>query len=356
MAVLMGLLGIEDRKTTVDQVGQKAVFDAINQIADRQSAEVDAMIQAFVLDPAETNYKEVYYLPGGGYMQDADEKGAQPGAVKSYGQWDVAYDLRDARDAMGWDDVAAAYMTIEEMDAQMETISMRHINWVRYHLLSHLLLKTNATFNDKKYGALTIRRLINNDGQPIPPLIGTNTEVTNHQHYFGSNYVASSISSTNNPFITIREHLAEHFDTGTPVVLMNPTHEAIVSALPGFVPYTPLHVTPGANTATLSDTDLANVPGRMIGAINDVAVFTWRRFPANYLFGWDLDAPKPLKQRVDEDVAASLRGFKLVAEQTDFPLTKSQWRDRRGFGVANRLNGVAMQLVASTTYTDPTIV
>jgi hypothetical protein len=76
--------------------------------------------------------------------------------------------------------------------------------------------------------------------------------------------------------------------------------------------------------------------------------------PANYLLGLDLNQPSPLKRRID--VATSLRGFRLVADwdtSNEFPLAKSTWRDRHGYGVAERLNGVAMFLDAGGSYTVP---
>lgn len=353
MATLMGLLGIEDRTASIDSVGQREVFDAINQVADRHTAEVAEMTRAFVQEQT-TQYKEIYHLAGGGMMQDADEKGAQPGVVKSAGQWDVAYDLRDARDAIGWDDVAVAYMTVGELDRHIETITIRHTNWVRFHLLRHLLNSTNEVFRDKIRGQLTIKRLANGDTDPFPPLIGGDgDDITGHNHYIGTAYAGSAISSVNNPIPVIKEHLEEHFDTGTPVFLINPAQEAVFRALPGFVARTNENVNPGSNTDTLQTGGFDSVPGILQGTLNDVAIFTWRRMPANYGFAWDLDVDAPLKERVDDDMAASLRGFKLVSEQTDFPLTKSQWRDRRGYGVANRLNGVAVHFSGDGNYTTP---
>lgn len=354
MAVLMGLLGVEDRSTTVDQVGQREVFDAINEVAARHEEETAEMTRAFVQETT-TVYKEVYHLPGGGMMQDADETGAQPGAVKSGGVWDVAYDLRDARDALGWNDVAIAYMTVAELDAHMETITIRHMNWLRYHIMRHLLNSANETFRDKIRGQLTIKRLANGDADAYPPLIGTDdSEILSHNHYIGTSYAGAGISAVNNPVPVIKEHLEEHFDTGRPVLLISTAQEAVFRAVPGFVARTAENVAPGDDQDTLETDGFDRVPGVLQGTLNDVAIFTWRRMPADYAFAWDLESPLPLKERIDEDRAASLRGFKLVADQTDFPLTKSQWRDRRGFGVANRLNGVAVHFSGASTYTTPT--
>ena len=96
----------------------------------------------------------------------------------------------------------------------------------------------------------------------------------------------------------------------------------------------------------------SSVPGRFIGAANDVAIFVWDWIPATFQLFIDAAQPAPLKKRVDP--IASLRGFQLVANQQEYPLNSAFYRAREGYGVANRLNGVASSTVASTTYTNPT--
>jgi len=43
-----------------------------------------------------------------------------------------------------------------------------------------------------------------------------------------------------------------------------------------------------------------------------------------------------------------------VAEQQEFPLNESFWMAREGYGVANRLNGVVLELGTGGTFTVPT--
>jgi signal transduction histidine kinase len=43
--------------------------------------------------------------------------------------------------------------------------------------------------------------------------------------------------------------------------------------------------------------------------------------------------------------------MRLVAEESEHPFTHSYWQNRFGFGVGNRLNGYAMYLIDSATYT-----
>ena len=84
----------------------------------------------------------------------------------------------------------------------------------------------------------------------------------------------------------------------------------------------------------------------------------WRWIPSGYLLGIHLDAPKPLIRRVDPPETGLGDGLQLIVEDVQSPIWKSSWRDRFGYGVGNRLNGVVMDLTASggaNTYTIPTI-
>src|SRR4051794_4634694 len=109
MSTIYGLLGIQDRDTTVDNVGQAAIYDAINSITQRQEQETNVASQIFVEEET-SNYLERYYLPGNGTMQKSDRL-TKPGAVKPISSWDVNYDLMDFRDQVAWDDVSYAYMS-----------------------------------------------------------------------------------------------------------------------------------------------------------------------------------------------------------------------------------------------------
>jgi hypothetical protein len=77
--------------------------------------------------------------------------------------------------------------------------------------------------------------------------------------------------------------------------------------------------------------------------------------PDNYGYAYDAASDPPLAFR--EDPQPSLNGFRSVQDDPNdnYPLRNSFFVRRGGFGVRNRANGIAFQVVASTTYTDPTI-
>ncbi len=348
MSTIYGAIGVQDYNATVDAVGQRLVFDTINQFAARQEAELDAAMRLFV--QAETDlYSETYYLPGSGMLQAANNL-TRPGAVKSIGKWSVGYPIEDGRDQIANDDIALAYMNGPQLDAHVSGVFTRYQNWRRFMMLRALLNKSNETVSDPIRGDITVKRLANGDSDVYPPVIGSSTEATEN-HYYGTNYTTANISDTNNPVKTAAAELTEHFGEGQKVMFINSAEADKISALTAFIERVPQYVTLGANGDTASANGLS-VPGRFIGAANDVAIFVWDWIPATFQLTVDAAQPAPLKKRVDP--IASLRGFQLVANNQEYPLNAAYYRAREGYGVANRLNGVASSTVASTTYTNPT--
>jgi hypothetical protein len=350
MSTIFGVLGINDRDATLNTVGQAQVFDLINQYAAATQTELDKIYGVFV-ESQTTLHTERYFLPGGGMLQAGTNR-TRPGAVKPAGSWDVAYPIDQGDAQLGWDRISYAYMSAGQADAQVKGVMEQYKNWKRNLILTALLHGATRSYTDQLYGSLTIQPLAigSTDNVLYPPLIGSSSEAT-ATHYVGSNYAASSISDTNNPFRDIvKAKLRKRFGNGRIVAWINSAQTAKVQALTSFATIVPQYVNVGANTATAT-ADGVSGPGNFIGATDNVAVFEWDWIPDGYIFALDLDQPAPLKQRVD--VPANLRGFQMVATQQEYPLQESFWQAREGYGVGNRLNGVAIQLVASTSYTAP---
>lgn len=350
MATIFGVLGIQDTDTFMDTVGQTSIWSFVNDYLTLVEADAQKAYDIFV-EGDTTDHKERYYLPAGGMMQRADNL-TRPGAVKPINSWDAGYPIDDGRDQLAYTDVALAYMTAAQLDTHIKSVRQRYINTKRYGVLRALLNKTDEAIVDDRWGAITVYRLANADGATFPPLLGASAETTGHSHYVGSNYAASAISDTNNPYVTIRDHLEEHFGDTVMVAFINNADRAKTEALTAFHPRLTQGATMSANATYLDEQGLPTVPGRIIGAVNDVLVSEWRWIPSGYILGISLGVPPPLKRRID--LAPSLQGFQLVAKYTDFPLQESFFRAREGFGVGNRLGAVAVQLVASTTYSTPT--
>jgi len=358
MSTIFGNLNLNDTDRVFNATqGQQVLYTAIADYVNRVNAEAAAAYSVFV-EETTANYKERYSLPGGGYMQEisADQR---PDSVKSYGSWDVAFPLRNYADAVSGSRVSRAYMTVQELEKQTLGIVARSVNTMRRELLRALLYKEDETFVDPLWGSLTVKGLASGTGDNVlyPPVLGSVSEAV-RLRYLGSNYATASISDTNNPLVTIVDALVADFGqqqgNSNVAVFINSAQEAKTRALTGFIEYKDRFVVVGALSDQVTNMP-TGLPGIVIGRVSGCWVVVWDFMPSGYMLGVHLDAPAPLKRRIDEADTGLGDGLVLVAEEFEYPFKSSYWQNRFGFGVGNRLNGYAMQLVASTTYTSPTI-
>lgn len=356
MSAIFGSLRLADSDRVYNNTaGQRMIYDAIADYLAMHNAALAAAMAAFVEEETE-NYTERFQLPGGGRMQ---RRGSQSdaAAVKQTGKWDVAYPLEDFADAIAGDDVTMAYTTVRDLEKHVLTVATRDRNTVRHELLRAMFRSSAATFVDPLHGSLTIRPLASGDGTLYPPVIGSDTEADD-THLVNTGYAASSISDTNDPIAGVAiPELEEHFGqiTGnSPIaVFINTAQVAKVAALTALIEVSDRWITPGDDTA--QPNSLPPIPGKIIGRHSAGAwVSQWDYIPAGYMLAVHLEAPKPLKMRVDPADTGLARGLALVARDMEFPFERSTWRHRFGFGVANRLNGVAIEVSADGTYTTPT--
>lgn len=353
MSGIFGILGINDNeRVRLNTIGQDVVYEATQELLARWNRSLMEAMSAFV-DGTTTDYTLRYKLPGGGRLQRLGRQG-RPGAVKATGEWDVAFPLEGYGAQLGGSDVDLAYMSIQDYSRHLQTVFLQATATARYELLKALLNNAQDTFVDPLYGSLSIEPLANGDSVLYPPVLGSESEAT-EDHYLESGYLATAISDTNNPYITIRQELEEHFGVvtgGDSIVCLIHTDEVPETEdLTDFVAVPDNWVRPGVDTAV--PVGLPNVPGRIIGRTNGCWVSEWRWVPSGYIMGFHADAPRPLKMRVDEADTGLGSGLQLIAEEERAPLSTAFWRHRFGFGGANRLNGVIMELANGGTYSVP---
>src|SRR5882672_8263294 len=208
MSGIFGILGLQDNDTSyVSTIGQRLIFDAVNQYLTMVNEDMNTAMSVFV-EGTTTNYKERYKLPGGGRLQQMGGQ-AKPGAVKGYGSWDVAYPLKDFGAMLAEDPVTMAYMTLPELQRHLDTVRIQAINTLRFEML-YALFNSRAgsytSFVDPIWGTLQVQALANGDATVYPPVLGSESEATENL-YLESGYAASGISDTNDPYVTIIDKL-----------------------------------------------------------------------------------------------------------------------------------------------------
>ncbi len=346
-----------DMKAPVNDIGQDVIYDDLQRYLDKVEADTQAAQAVFVETDTEL-YTESYVIAGGsGRMQ---RRGAQTsvGTVKIAGKYDVGYPLEDFADGLGWNDIDVAYMTMREFNRQVSLIEDRNRNTVRYEMLKAIFTNTTRTFIDTKLTTptLTVQPLANGDTVTYPPLVGSESPAT-EDHYTVTGYIVANISNTNNPVRTAIGDLTEHFgDSGAGeniVYFAGRTLAAKLMDLTDFYEVDQNFIVQGISTDRVTNVP-TNLPGMVRGRMKSGAwLDEWAWIPDDFGFAINLDAPAPLKRRIDPAFTGLPSGLRLVATDQRFPFTASYWRNRYGFGVGNRLNGVVQKFAASGPYSVP---
>ena len=355
MAGIFGHLNISDSDRVFNSTaGQQAIYEAATNYVNQINNDLEQAMSVFI-ERSTSDYKLRYKLPGGGRLQRRGSDG-RFGATKASGQWDVALPLEDFGAQIAGNDVDMAYMTVAELERHINTVVSQNVNTVRFEILKALFNDTQRTFIDPLVGSLDVEPLANGDAVVYPPVLGSESEATD-DHYLESGYTVANMSDTNNPFVTIRNEIEEHFGTETGnsniAVFIGNDSRAKSEALTDFTEVEDRFVRPGQDQAIPTGLP-AGLPGTVLGRCSGVWVVEWRWMPATYMLGVHLDQPKPLIRRIDPADTGLGDGLQLVARDMEFPFEASFWRHRFGLGAGNRLNGVVMEVAAGGSYSIPT--
>jgi hypothetical protein len=350
MALLAGILRTEDL-TLVTDIPVADASQAVNRLLARYQEERDKATSLFVAGVT-TEVQEKYKLGGVDEGQQIGPDG-RPLETRVAGEIEVAYPWYRFGWALGWNLEDQARMTVADLDRNVSAQATGNLRRHTREILRALFGNANYTFADRTANVM-VRRLANNDGTLYEPLAGTDTEAQDN-HYLVFGYVSGDISPTNNPLATLKTEITEHFaSTGTVVAFINDAQRAdIQTGLTNFVDVPVSGIRPAPADAQVETLQGYNVPGEFIGVdgASGVYVYVWNRVPANYIVGGILTEEAPLKRRIPPE--PSLQGFKLEADESHDPLFKRTYRDRFGYGAANRLSFAIGQLKASGTYDVP---
>jgi len=352
MPALYGIIDQRDLNRPVETITEVNLAAAMRVFLDQYNAAMNQMLGDFAVRT--TLYQERFRLPvAAGELQPSDEYSRSIMTRRpDMPYYDVAYPLKQWDDRIGWTQLFLAKATGARIQEDIDASQQRDRLTMIKDLLRSLMYKTNYTWNDEERGVLNIKRLLNGDGV-IPPAYAGKTFDGTHTHYFGAN----TATITAAVYTTVYEHLREHGLGSNVIVEIARNLETTTKGLTagGFVAspeFTDSRVVLPAGQVTayarLQDP-------RAIGRIANMEVRVNDNLPDNYLFAYDAASDPPLAFREDEQPA--LNGFRNIQDNPsdNYPLRNSFFVRRAGFGVRNRANGVAVQIVASTTYTDPTI-
>jgi hypothetical protein len=342
MASLYGLLNLPDTKNwRVTEVGEQVVFDAVNQMVERYNQDLAEMQSIFVQGDT-TLHQIKYVMPGYGMMQEATEL-TRPGTVRAGASYTVGFGLRDFRDQIGWDDVTMAYATVEQLDMLVKTVMIRHTASVRHYIMKAIFNNASYTYVDPVHGDTTVYPLANGDSTLYPPVIGNTANATEDMYLAGN---IASISDVNNPLPTLRNKIWARKSDADVLIFANPVEAAQIKALAAFVDVIDPNLV--VNQGTQSSYSGPNTPGKVVGYVDESWIVEWRHMPAGYLYATDWTQDAPLMRRLDAVDLPGRGQLSLIAQQTEHPIQSSFFRDRHGFGAANRLNGAVLKVTGAS--------
>jgi hypothetical protein len=214
-----------------------------------------------------------------------------------------------------------------------------------------IYLPTNTTFIDKlgvpANVSLAVKAFANNDGSGYP--IGPNGEVfaTSHTHYLAT---ATLTVAGATALVTA---VQEHYNSGTPVIVINSADEAAWRALTGFVAYVDPRITLNANAnQPLTRLNFANTYNREIGLYGAAVVRIKPWALANYAFAYIEGQEPPLAMRVPQ--VESMGDLNLDYEDERLPLRARSYGRQMGISVWQRVGGAVAEF-NNAAYQTPTI-
>lgn len=358
MADIYGLLGLTSTDYAfVNTIGQSVVYDATAQLLGDHNDDLNASEAVFV-EMETPDHTVRYKLPAEGLLQRKGSK-APSALSRPNGGWDVSFTLEEFGSGVGWDRVSLAYATIGQYNLTLQGVLRKDRNTRRQEMLRAIFNNAARTFKDENFPDLTIQPLANGDSVNYPPVIGSITEATAN-NYLVSGYIASAISDTNNPIPTIVNQIEQYLGTPTGgskiAVFVNNAQTAAIQGLTNFDTVPNRFVDYGANVSLVPEDKFpAGLPGRVLGETDSALIVEWRWIPAGYMVGIHLEAPAPLRRRIDPPMVGLGSGLQMIAQSMDEPIKTSEWSNRFGYGAANRLNGCVMQLTTSGSYAPPAL-
>lgn len=323
----------------VAQFGEENLVRPVQEALAAHNNAVTAMMRELAVETVER--QETYGAETGGDMQKADEFTRAP-TQKAARKGKVAYPFDLFQHPVGFTREYILRATVGDFLTKELNGRSRHLTRLRREIRRALFSPTIETFYDYLTDDLDliVRRLVNADSEPIPGNdAGVTFDASTHTHYRATTSVSGSGLET--ALKALIDDVAEHDHVDGMRLNIARENEAVVRALPSFLPY----VEQGIVAGTAEDRAQGVAPNRLtnrpIGRFHGAEVWTRTWVPADYYHAYAAADPnKPLPMRVDP--LPQLRGLQLAAKIDMFPLRADYYEARFGFGVRNRTNSAVL--------------
>jgi hypothetical protein len=325
-------------------------LDNIIPVLNRELAAHNAMVTQMLGDLAvfTTDRQRKYGTSIYGDMYEVDEYGRAPTQLQKPGAT-VGFPLKLFQYAIGWTNKWFETKSPADVAITVQAAERAHLRMYSREIKRAFMLSGNYTWTDflEDGIALSVKRLVNADGQPIPE--GPNGEIfdgATHTHYIGETSLTAAFLTS------LINDVVEHGQGNAVQTAINKAQETAVRGLAGFTAYSDPRIT-YRNTDTPTQTiDLSKIDNRAIGIFGGSEIWVKPWMPASYLFTWDTGSPPPLVIR--QRTATSMQGLRIVADNDAFPLHARYLEAEFGIAVYNRTNGAVLNIVQDI-YPDPVI-
>jgi hypothetical protein len=336
-------------RQSVLQFGEDRAWEAISVALDAHNSQVNEMRGNFV--DQTTDARRSYGTGDSKQMDEMDQWG-QADAQKISAAVTVDFPLRRYGNSLQWTRQWMQSNSAAQLAAEVAAIFDADRLNVLKQIKRAIFLSSNTTFIDKlgfpANISLAVKAFANNDGSGYP--LGPNGEVfaTSHTHYL-ANATLTTTAATN-----LIVAVQEHYNSGTPVVVINAADEAAWRALTGFNGYVDTRVTLNANAnqpvTRLNYSDLYN---RAIGIYSNAEIRVRPWAIANYAFAYIEGQAPVLAMRVPSQ-APELGNLQFNYEDERLPLRARSYERQFGVGVWQRVGGAVLQF-NNGSYQQPTI-
>ncbi len=299
-------------------------------------------------------------------FEEASEYGEPRGIRPTGAYFNLGYDFR-------WYDLAARFtwkFLADAPAAQVEAINAMALeadNQLVFRRVMEALYNKNNREADINGQLVPVYALYNADGT-IPPTYKGNTFTGSETHYITSGAATVDSGDLDTLYTKLRQKGYSLENGVRHILLVNPaegdvirTFRVATGATYDFIPATNQ---PG-QWVDAGMTFTGTAPGgslgglTVIGAYGPLLVVQDELFPIHYMVivgtGGRANLQNPVGLR--EHANASLRGLRLVkGPVADYPLIDSFYQRGFGTGIRQRGGAAVMQVTASGTYTNPSIV